>query len=116
MPALPTSIGPSGARSPRSPQPCTRRRVPASSSRSTRAPSASTAASVASVSAFGPKPVTSRGAVGDRAEQQRAVRDRLVAGDGELADERRRGRDLQAVGAGRRAHVASASTGAASAP
>ena len=91
VPALWTSIGASGARSPRSPQPCTRRRVVASSRRSTRAPSASTAARVASVSALAPKPADLGRAVGDRAQQQRAVGDRLVPGHRQLADEGGRG-------------------------
>ncbi len=55
-------------------------------------------------------------ALGDRADQQRAVRDRLVPGHGQLADECGGGRHLEPIGSGRGAHVASASTGAASAP
>ena len=57
----------------------------------TSAPSARTAASVDSVSAERPKPRIARLAVGDGADEQRAVRDRLVAGDREVALERGRG-------------------------
>ena len=59
VPALPTSIGLSGARRPRRPTPWTRRRVGPSSSSSTRAPSCSTAATVERVSAPAPNPSTS---------------------------------------------------------
>ena len=87
----------SGARSPRRPTPCTRSRVGPSSSCSTRAPSCSTAAIVESVSASGAEPVDLHGAVRERAEQHRAVRDRLVAGRRHLAHERARRRDAQDV-------------------
>ena len=45
----------------------------------------------------GTEPVDLDGAVGERAEQHRAVRDRLVAGRRHLAHERARRRDAQDV-------------------
>ena len=82
VPALPQSSGPSGGRRPRSPTPSRRTRSP---STSTPAPSARTAAAVERVSAEAPKPSISLVAVGDRAEEQRPVGDRLVAGDREVS-------------------------------
>ena len=82
VPALPQSIGAAGARSPRGPTPG---RAASSPSFSTSTPSARTARERRPVSAERPKPAIRRLAVGDRAEQQRAVRDRLVAGHGDAA-------------------------------
>ena len=53
----------------------------ASADRSMRTPSACSAASVARQSSLARKPLISRVAVGDAAEHQRAMRDRLVAGN-----------------------------------
>ena len=58
------------------------------SSSSTSTPSARTAAIADSVSPERPKPRITRLAVRDRAEQHRAVGDRLVARDGDVARER----------------------------
>ena len=82
--AFPQSIGASGAASPRRPTPCT---VSVSTScSSTRTPSARTAAIVDSVSAERPNP-NPRFALADRTDEERSVRDRLVARNGDVPDE-----------------------------
>ena len=53
-------------------------------------PERATAAAVESVSFEAPKPSTLARPVRDRAEQERAVRDRLVPGDRDVSLERRR--------------------------
>ena len=86
VPALPQSIGPSGARRPRSPTPWTRM----SSSPSSVDLDAERAHGVDRRLGVGgaPEAADPALALGDRAEQHRAVRDRLVARDGDGADER----------------------------
>ena len=73
VPALCTSIGPSGGCSPRRPTPCTRRFVRASSSHSTRAPIDSTAATRGQRVGVRAEALDLDGPVGERAEQHGAV-------------------------------------------
>ena len=86
---------PCPTRSPRRPTPCTTSSSSATSSTST--PSARTASIVDCVSPERPKPVHVRLALAERAEQHGAVRDRLVAGHGDVPDELHRRLDLHSA-------------------
>ena len=92
VPAFPQSMEPPARAARRGPRRARAGR-PASSS-STATPSARTAASVDSVSSERPKPRTIVSPVADRPDEQRAVRDRLVAGHAQRAAQAGGGRDL----------------------
>ena len=102
VPELPQSSAPAAARSPSKPDAA--RCAPRSPSSWTSTPSARSAARRRQVVAALPEAARLDDAVAERAEQQRAVRDRLVAGDPAGAAQRARAADAQqrAIGDRRR--------------